>query len=100
VTHYPPVPAASEAVVVTARVHDPDGLISVALRYRIDPSGTFTPVPMLDNGTGGDAVAGDGLYSATIPGQAANTLVAFPGASDGWFQPAGNEHIPERRADA
>src|SRR6185295_19091165 len=77
VTHYPPVPAANEPVVVTARVHDPDGLASVQPRYRLDPSATLTTVTMLDDGTGGDAVAGDGLYSATIPGQPANTLVAF-----------------------
>ncbi len=32
---------------------------------------------MTDNGTGGDAIAGDGIYSATIPGQAANQVVAF-----------------------
>ena len=31
----------------------------------------------MDNGTGGDAMAGDGIFSATIPGQAANTIVAF-----------------------
>ncbi|HEY6227316.1 MAG TPA: CotH kinase family protein, partial [Verrucomicrobiae bacterium] len=32
---------------------------------------------MLDNGTRGDAVAGDGIYSAAIPGQPANSIVAF-----------------------
>src|SRR2546427_218291 len=32
---------------------------------------------MRDDGSGGDAVAGDGLYSATIPGQAGGTMVAF-----------------------
>ena len=32
---------------------------------------------MNDNGTGGDAIAGDGIFSATIPGQAANQIVAF-----------------------
>jgi hypothetical protein len=32
---------------------------------------------MNDNGTAGDAVAGDGIYSATIPAQAANTMVGF-----------------------
>ena len=32
---------------------------------------------MRDNGVGGDAIAGDGIYSATIPGQAANQVVAF-----------------------
>src|SRR6185295_17278195 len=32
---------------------------------------------MLDNGTGGDAVAGDGIYTGTIPGQPTGTMVAF-----------------------
>ncbi len=32
---------------------------------------------MRDDGTLGDAIANDGVYSATIPGQAANTVVAF-----------------------
>ncbi len=32
---------------------------------------------MNDLGTGGDAIAKDGIYSATIPGQAANQVVAF-----------------------
>src|SRR5439155_14169759 len=78
VTHNPPVPAANEAVVVTARVNDPDGIASVQLKYRLDPdTTTILSVPMVDNGTGGDAVAGDGLYTATLPGQAANVLVAF-----------------------
>jgi hypothetical protein len=77
VNHFPVVPAASQAAVVTARVHDPDGVASVILRYRADPSATYTAVTMTDNGSGGDAVAGDGLYSGTIPGQTANTLVAF-----------------------
>ena len=31
----------------------------------------------MDDGTGGDAIAGDGIYSATIPGQPIGTLVAF-----------------------
>ncbi len=77
VSHQPVLPAANEPVVVTARAGDPDGLNSVALRYRVDPSSTFTTVPMRDDGTGGDAVAGDGLFSATIPGQSAGQLVAF-----------------------
>jgi hypothetical protein len=32
---------------------------------------------MKDDGTGGDAIAGDGTFSATIPGRAANQIVAF-----------------------
>jgi hypothetical protein len=77
VTHTPPVPAAGQPVVVTARVHDPNGVQIVRLYYRLDPAATYNAVLMRDNGTGGDAIAGDGIYSATIPGQAANQVVAF-----------------------
>src|SRR5205807_10129996 len=44
-------------------------------RSRVDPSGFYTAVAMKDDGTGGDAIAGDGIFSATLPGQTANTLV-------------------------
>jgi len=77
VTHNPPVPAASQPVVVTTQLHDPNGLQNVTLYYRLDPATNYTAVPMTDNGTGGDAVARDGIYSATIPGQAADQVAAF-----------------------
>jgi hypothetical protein len=77
VTHTPAVPAANQAVVVTANVHDPDGVQNLTLYYRLDPATNYTAVPMNDKGTNGDAIAGDGVFSATIPGQAANQVVAF-----------------------
>jgi hypothetical protein len=77
VTHRPVVAVGGEPVRVTARVTDPDGIDSVVLRFRVDPAATATPVPMRDDGTGGDEVAGDGTYSATISGRAEGTLVAF-----------------------
>ena len=77
VTHNPPLPAASQPVVVTAQVHDPNGVQTLSLFYRIDPATTFTSVLMKDGGTNGDAISGDGIFSATIPGQGINTLVAF-----------------------
>ena len=77
VTHNPPVPAANQNVVVTAQVHDPNGVTNLTLYYRLDPATTYTAVPMKDDGTGGDAVPGDGVFSATIPGQTANQIVAF-----------------------
>jgi regulation of enolase protein 1 (concanavalin A-like superfamily) len=77
VAHNPVVPAANEPVVVTARIHDPDGFSAPRLAYRLDPSPSATTVDMTDGGTDGDAVAGDGIYSATIPGQSAGTLAAF-----------------------
>ena len=77
VTHTPSVPAANQAVVVTTQAHDPDGIQSLMLYYRLDPATNYTLVPMNDAGTNGDAVAGDGIFSATILGQAANQIVAF-----------------------
>lgn len=77
VRHNPPLPAASQSAVVTAQAHDANGLQSLTLFYRIDPGASYTSVAMKDDGTGGDAIAGDGIFSATIPGQTANTLVAF-----------------------
>ncbi|HVY69841.1 MAG TPA: lamin tail domain-containing protein, partial [Verrucomicrobiae bacterium] len=79
VTHYPVLPAAFQPVTVTARVADPDGVSSVTLKYRVDPSITEVSTNMVDNGLNGDAVAGDGIYTATIPGNniSEGKLVAF-----------------------
>jgi hypothetical protein len=77
VAHTPVLPAANQAVVVTARVHDPDGVATVQLRYRVDPAPNYTTVNLEDSGAGGDVIAGDGIFSATIPGQVAGTMVAF-----------------------
>jgi hypothetical protein len=77
VTHTPSLPAAYQAAAVTAQVHDPNGIQSLTLYYRLDPSTTYTAVPMNDGGTNGDTIAGDGVFSATIPGQAANQIAAF-----------------------
>ena len=80
VKHTPSLPPANVPVVVTARFHDLNAF-QPTLLYRIDtavnPTPTYTSVPMTDNGTGGDALAGDGIYSATIPAQPAGTVVAF-----------------------
>ncbi len=77
VTHSPPLPAAYQPVLVTCRVSDPDGIGLVRLQYRLDPSPALQTFQMRDDGTGGDAVAGDGVYTATIPGQGGGTLAAF-----------------------
>jgi hypothetical protein len=77
VSHSPAVPDASQPVVVTARVSDPDGLGSVNLRFRTGSTGAFNTLAMRDDGLFGDAVAGDGVWSATLNGRAAGTLVQF-----------------------
>ena len=77
VQHRPLLPTGGQAVTVTARVADPDGLGSVVLRFRVDPSGTASPVVMRDDGAGVDVAAGDGIYSATLTGRSEGSLVAF-----------------------
>ncbi len=77
VKHAPLLPQTNESVVVTARAVDRQGVSSINLRYRIDPNPTYTNVPMVDNGTAGDAISGDGIYSAAIPAQAAGEMAAF-----------------------
>lgn len=77
VQHSPVLPAAGQAFVVTARVHDPDGLSSLQLRYRLDPTPSYSIVAMNDNGTAGDAVPKDGIFTATIPAQTNGTMIAF-----------------------
>ncbi|HEV2694807.1 MAG TPA: lamin tail domain-containing protein [Verrucomicrobiae bacterium] len=77
VTHFPAVPAVNQPAVISARVSDPNGIQNLTLYYRLDPSTSYTTVLMKDDGTGGDAVPNDGIFSATIPGQAANQIAAF-----------------------
>jgi len=77
VNHSPAVPDANQAVVVSARISDPDGISSVSLRFRVGDIGSFTSLAMRDDGTAGDALAGDGIWSATISGRPAGTLVQF-----------------------
>ncbi|MCW5552947.1 MAG: lamin tail domain-containing protein [Verrucomicrobiae bacterium] len=69
VAHTPVLPTGGQAVQVVAQVHDPDGLASLQLVYRADPSTNLNIVSMVYNGAG--------FYSATIPGQSSGTLVAF-----------------------
>lgn len=82
VTHTPETPTASQAVTVTAKVTDPDGVSSVQLHYQtVDPGSyirrgdsayedvsNWINLAMVDDGTGGDLAAGDSIYTVTIPG--------------------------------
>lgn len=77
VIHSPVLPIANQSVVVKARVHDPDGMSSVQLKYRIDPSTSYSTVTMNDSGSSGDVLSGDGIWSGTIPGQSVDTVVGF-----------------------
>ncbi len=79
VVHSPVLPQAGDNVVIVAGAQDPDGIANVTLFYRVDSASppAFTTLAMNDNGVAGDAVAKDGIYSATIPAQASGTMVSF-----------------------
>jgi hypothetical protein len=79
VSHTPEQPRTAEPVLVTARVTDPDGVGEVNLRYRWSkpaPTSSWRIPSMKRDGRpcrcammalGGDALAGDGVFSATVP---------------------------------
>jgi hypothetical protein len=70
VTPNPAIAVANQSLKITASVaalSSPVDTNSVRLTYRIGFGGEST-IGMLDNGTNGDATAGDGIYTANIPG--------------------------------
>ncbi|MBN2473626.1 MAG: lamin tail domain-containing protein [Pirellulales bacterium] len=80
--HAPEQPTAGEDVTITVKVTDPDGVEDVALDYQLVNPGDYislsdsrynhpaywTTVAMYDDGTHGDADAGDDVYTAVLPG--------------------------------
>jgi hypothetical protein len=79
VNHSPQQPRTGAPVVITAKVTDPDGVTAVSLAYQVVDPGTYirksdpdyaslwTMAAMSDDGRNGDAAAGDGVFSATLP---------------------------------
>lgn len=79
VAHTPQSPGPGQDVLVTARITDPDGMGAVSLSYQlVDPGAyiritdaayqtSWTTVPMRDDGTSGDLLAGDSTYTAVLP---------------------------------
>jgi hypothetical protein len=79
VAHTPVAPIANQPVTITAKITDTDGVGTVTLSYQLvnpgayirktDPAyaTTWTNVPMFDDGTNGDAIAGDRIYTAVLP---------------------------------
>jgi len=77
VRHSPVLPGTNEPMVISAQVSDSRPLRDVVAWYRVDPATNYASVPLLDSGQEGDAVAGDGIFSGTIPAQSSGKLVAF-----------------------
>jgi hypothetical protein len=94
VQHSPVLPAANQPFIVTARVHDPDGLTALQVKFRGDPGAIYTTQNMNDTGTAGDAVARDGIYTATIPGQPNGLMVAFYVTATDGYAPTATATFP------
>ena len=91
VDHSPPTPVSGEAVIVTAKVTDPDGVGTVELEYQLVDPGAYIRItddayltdwvtlPMRDDGVGDDEAAGDDVYTATLgaPLQTHRRLVRY-----------------------
>ncbi len=79
VNQNPARPGGGEPVTITATISDADGVDTAAVHYRLGSptGGAFTQVAMNDAGTGADSVAGDGIFSATLPGQNSGVKVVF-----------------------
>ncbi|MBT3199395.1 MAG: LEPR-XLL domain-containing protein [Phycisphaerales bacterium] len=79
VEHGPNQPTSGQEVTITAKVTDVHGVASVTLHYQaVDPGAyiayadaaydtTWTDLQMVDDGTGGDAVAGDDVFTVVMP---------------------------------
>lgn len=82
INHSPATPTAGQDVVVTAKVTDPNGVQSVVLQYQTVNPGSYIRrgdsayedlsnwinLNMVDDGSGGDAISGDSIFTVTIPG--------------------------------
>ena len=64
--------ALNEPVIISAKIKDPDGTIASAkLNYKISETGTFQTIDMAP------VAVGDSIYTATIPAQATESLIAY-----------------------
>lgn len=80
VEHSPQSPRAGQDVTITIKITDPQGVASASLEYQMVAPGdyiaindaryatTWTSLPMHDDGMSGDAVAGDDVFTAVLPG--------------------------------
>ena len=78
--HFPVVPTATQPVVESARVASATALTGVSLIQRLDSANlaaAWTTQAMNDTGADGDVVAGDGVWSASVPARADKAITQF-----------------------
>jgi hypothetical protein len=71
----PDLPTTSDNVVISVLAFDNEGLSRVQLYVNLGSG--YVAQNMNDNGTDGDAAAGDSLFSTTIPAQASGKVVKY-----------------------
>ena len=77
VTQFPFVPTSGDSVTATATIVAAAAGNTITVHYRNDGAASFTTATMYDDGLHGDALANDGIYGASLPAQANNTIVEF-----------------------
>ena len=105
VRHEPVEPSSNDAVIISAKVTDPQGVKSVTLEYCVIGPGSFVPaklphpvpnipvnnpqqdnpdyekgwvsVPMIKNGNQGEFASGEDMYSALVPPNDNRSLVRY-----------------------
>ncbi len=93
VTINPDTPLVNQEVTITCQVTDAS---MVWLEYTTSPIGPFIPIQMVDDGTNGDTLSGDNIFTVILPAQLPGTTVRYyfyaenPGA--GKFYPAHAEY--------
>lgn len=92
-------PEAMQGVDVRATVTSTNGIDHVYLYYAASITGNFSRTPMYDDGAHDDGGAGDGVFGASIPGQAGGVLVRYyveavaaNPAKTAAYSPPGAEH--------
>jgi len=76
ISHQPEEPASQDAVLITARIDDEDGIVRAVVNYNVD-NGSWKEKALSDAGSDGDKTANDGVYSALIPPQPSQSAVRY-----------------------
>jgi CotH kinase protein/Lamin Tail Domain/Right handed beta helix region/Dockerin type I domain len=77
VSHYPLIPTSQDNISVSARVTPLKAGSQASLIYRGISTASYSMILMRDDGQEGDMLADDGVYMATMPLFANNTIVEF-----------------------
>lgn len=71
------LPSMGEELVITSAASHADGISLVNLHYGSGLRGDLTSMEMSDDGTGADALAGDGVFTGSIPAFPSGTYVRY-----------------------